>query len=162
MTYGLQMLELSQNNNIYICINFRFVLWTQGQLWVLPTLSYSHKKFLGKALISLSLEGLGNAHLSRISGRTGHALLFESWWSHGRKPRNTIEFPLVGRWSWTTLTFSKILRCHVAKGKIQRLELKNLFSNQQAGSATSSQKEFQMPEVLAKIMGKFASYLSFK
>lgn len=48
------------------------------------------------------------------------------------------------------------------KGENSEIELKNLFSNQQAGSATSSQKEFQMPEVLAKIMGKFASYLSFK
>lgn len=50
VTYNLQMLELSKKNNIYICIYFRFVLWTQGQLWLLPTLSYSHEKFLNFTL----------------------------------------------------------------------------------------------------------------
>lgn len=160
MTYDLQ--ELSKKNNIYTCMNFRSVLWTQGQFMSIAK-HFQMKRSSRKALISLSLEALGLGNAVIYAEPMGERGIPCSWWFHGRNPWNTMAFPLVGRWSLATLLFIETLRCHTAKGKIQRVSLKNLNSNQQAGSATSRHEEFQVSGdlwVLAEIMGKFATYQS--
>lgn len=122
------------------------------------------KSLSRKALISLSLEGLGSAVIH--PGSVGEL---------GMPCSSRLDGPMVGMhgipWNFPLQedeawlhSFIKTWRFHVAKGRIQRVQLKNRFSNQQAGSATSSQKQFQASGdlwALAEITRRFATYQSW-